>query len=151
MLSIFSMTTYHHHDNRHPRPPLDPGTAGGKNLPLFPKTRSIRLIHDPARARAAQNTQFRFIGLHSSIDTLRRLTYEMCRLRLHMDARPIGQGEGMMQTRTGPFWVTNPVRPPEEVVRGHGQGQNLVLRHAAKPPPAAAEKLVLRHAAAAGA
>ena len=32
-----------------------------------------------------------------------------------------------MQTRTGPFWVTNPVRPPEEVVRGHGQGQ----RHAA--------------------
>ena len=33
----------------------------------------------------------------------------------------------------------NPVRPPE-VVRGHGQGQNLVLRHAAKPPPAAPEK-----------
>ena len=60
-------------------------------------------------------------------------------------------GKGMMQTQTGPFWVTNPVRPPEEVVRGHGQGQNLVLRHAANPPPEAPGIPVLRHAAAAGA
>ena len=49
-----------------------------------------------------------------------------------------------------PFWVPNPVRSPEEVLRGHGQGRNPVLRHAAKPPPAAPGKLVLRHAAACG-
>ena len=41
-------------------------------------------------------------------------------------------------THLGGQRVTNPVRTPEEVVGGHGQGQNLVLRHAATagaPPP----------------
>ena len=46
----------------------------------------------------------------------------------------------MLQAEMGHFWVTTPVCPPDEVARGHGQGQNPVLRHAEKVPAMALRK-----------
>ena len=47
--------------------------------------------------------------------------------------RGLKWGKGLPKPRRG----NHSSQDPSEVVRGHGQGQNQLLLHAAKPPPAA--------------